>query len=48
VLATQAGNPWKGYTAVGVQTLHPETQSEPDTKEALKFSAPPLHSSRQT
>eukprot|EP00884_Botryococcus_braunii_P017663 jgi/Botrbrau1/4580/Bobra.60_2s0066.1 len=37
----KAGDPWRGYTATGVQTLHPETQSQPDTKEALKFASQP-------
>lgn len=35
------GDLWKGYTAEGVQTLDPETQSQPDTKEALKFASQP-------
>lgn len=37
-MCVQAGHPTKGYMVWGGQTLHFETQTQPDTKEALKFS----------
>lgn len=37
-MCVQAGHPTKGYMVLGGQTLHFETQTQPDTKEALKFS----------